>query len=103
VAERGARIAHRLTDLAYGVFAGVVAILLLLQVNLPPRGVDWLSRLGLVLAALTPVLALASVVSGLASGIGWPLRSAIALILGIVVSIWPLSWWFLVSNCPGLC
>jgi hypothetical protein len=98
--ERGARIARRLNDLAFAAVAGVGLILVLLRMNLSTEILWWS---GLALAALAPLLALTSVVIGLAAGIGWPMRSAIALILGIVVFVWPLLYWLLFSNCPGYC
>lgn len=103
MAERGARMARMLTNLAFGAIAAV--LLLVLASNIHPRlaSLLYLGNAGLIVAALAPVLALTSVVMGLAAGIGWPLRSAIALILGIVVSFWPLIWWLWLSNCPGHC
>ena len=101
MAARGARIARWLTDLALAA-AGLVFILLL-TLPLYPSLEKPLYLSGLILAALAPLLALASVVTGLAAGIGWPRRAAIALILGIVVSFWPLLWWLWFSNCPGYC
>lgn len=100
MAERGARIARRLNDLAFAAVAGVGLSLVLLRMNLSTEILWWA---GLILAALAPLLALASVVIGLSAGIGWPMRSAIALILGIVVFVWPLLYWLLFSNCPGYC
>ena len=104
MAGRGARIAGWLNNLAFGAVAVVLVIIVLLRVYPPLQAGDYLGGVGLLLAALAPVLALAGVVTGLASGIGWPIKAAIALILGIVVSFWPLFVWLLTSNCPrGAC
>ena len=73
---------------------------LLLRAYPPLQVGDYLGGVGLIFAALAPALALASVVIGLVAGIGWPMKTAIALILGIVVSFWPLLVWLLTSNCP---
>ena len=91
-AERGARIARRLTDLAFVAVAGVLVVMLLLGMNVSAEVVWWS---GLILATLAPLLALTSVVIGLGAGIG--------LILGIVVFAWPLLWWLYLSNCRGYC
>lgn len=98
MSERGAHIARLMTTLAFGS-VGVVAAAFLLAAMYPQVTIgNYLGSPMLVLATLAPLLALSSVITGLAAGIGFPMKSAVALILSIVVSVLPLLnflW-----NCP---
>ena len=99
MAERGARIASLLTNLSFGAVGAVAAAILVLPAYSALNASEHLWMLLLILASLAPVLALSGVVAGLAAGIGFPMRSAVALILGIVAAFWPALHFLLWSNC----